>query len=123
MKFEKYKGLDFLKFWDKSKSTAVKRPQETDTLMQCPTSMVLLFILSLETILVSIIEGFIIYYHSMVFAQCKFTLDTLGFGQADLIYHGIFIMAPIYQLFLYLDALKQRNIVQLFTLMVFSKSI
>ncbi|KAI7892018.1 uncharacterized protein EV154DRAFT_419343 [Mucor mucedo] len=98
----------------------MKKPEEADTLMQCPTSMVLLFILSLEAVLVSIIEGFIIYFHSMVFAQCKFTLDTLGFGQADLIYHGIFIMAPIYQLFLYLDALRQRNIIQLFALIIFS---
>lgn len=93
--------------------------KESDSMTQCPTSMALLFILSLVAILVSITEGFIIFYHSMIFAQCKFSLITLGLGQADLIYHGIFIMAPIYQLALYLDALRQRNIIQLFTLILF----
>lgn len=117
--------FDFFKFGIRNtgdgRNNIVKERHETDTLMQCPTSMVLLFILSLEAILISITEGFIIFFHTMVFAQCKLTLNTLGIGQADLIYHGIFIMGPIYQLSLYLDALQQRNIIQLFTLIIFSK--
>lgn len=102
-------------------TTSVKVPQESNTLTQCPTSMALLFILCLVPILVTITEGFIIFYHSMIFAECEFSLNTLGLGQADLIYHGIFIMAPIYQLSLYLDILRQRNIIQLFTLILFGK--
>ncbi|KAG1644876.1 hypothetical protein G6F44_002391 [Rhizopus delemar] len=42
-----------------------------------------------------------------------------GFEQTDYIYHGIFIFASVYQLFLYIDALRQRNIFQLLALILF----
>lgn len=90
-------------------------------MMQNPTSMALLFLLALEAVLVTVMESFVIYYHSMIFAQCQLNLVSLGLSQADLIYHGLFIVAPIYQLFLYMDTLKQRNIFQLFTLLLFGK--
>jgi hypothetical protein len=95
--------------------------QQVSNIMQSPTSMALLFILTLEAILTVVMESFVIYYHSMIFAQCIFSLNTLGLSQADLIYHGIFIATPIYQLFLYIDTLRQRNIFQLFTLLLFGK--
>lgn len=88
---------------------------------QYPICMALLFILVLEAILVAVTESFVIFYHSSAFAQCEFSLNTLGLAQVDLIYHGIYIITPIYQLFLYLEALRQRNIFQLFTVLLFGK--
>ncbi|KAI9270131.1 hypothetical protein EDC94DRAFT_513163 [Helicostylum pulchrum] len=81
--------------------------------------MTLLFVLTLETILVCITESFVIYYHSKIFAACQFSLNTIGLGQADFIYHGLYMATPIYQLCLYLDTLRQRNVFQLFTLVLF----
>lgn len=90
---------------------------------QYPICMGLLLILTLEVILIAITESFVILYHSTVFSQCELSLETLGLAQADLIYHGIYIISPIYQLFLYLDALRQRNIFQLFTVILFGNVI
>lgn len=90
-------------------------------IIQCPTSMALLFVLTLETVSVCIMESFILYYHSKIFAACPFSLNTMGLGQADFIYHGLYMAAPVYQLSLYLDTLRQRNVFQLFTLMLFGE--
>lgn len=97
--------------------------QEQLKITQYPACMGLLLILTLEVILIAITESFVILYHSTVFSQCEFSLNTLGLAQADLIYHGIYIISPIYQLFLYLDALRQRNIFQLFTVILFGNVI
>ncbi|KAF1798765.1 hypothetical protein FB192DRAFT_1288873 [Mucor lusitanicus] len=59
-------------------------------------------------------QGCIIYYHTLVFAQCVFSLRTLGLSQVDLIYHGILIMAFVYQVFLYMDCLRQRNLTHMY---------
>jgi hypothetical protein len=91
------------------------------SMIQCPVSMTLLFFLTVEALAIAVIEGFIIYYHTMIFSQCKFSLKALGLGQMDLIYHGIFIITPIYKLFLYVDALRQRNSFQLLIFFLFGK--
>ncbi|KAI7902446.1 uncharacterized protein BX663DRAFT_511103 [Cokeromyces recurvatus] len=89
------------------------------SMIQNPIAMAVLFLLAVETIAIIIMESFIIYYHTSIFIQCDFTLQTLGLGQLDLIYHAIFITVPIYQIFLYLDSLRQRNTVSLLTLLLF----
>ncbi|OAD03667.1 hypothetical protein MUCCIDRAFT_81648 [Mucor lusitanicus CBS 277.49] len=71
---------------------ATQYPQEK-SIIHCPTSMVLLFILFVEALAITAMQGCIIYYHTLVFAQCVFSLRTLGLSQVDLIYHGILIMA------------------------------
>ena len=102
-------------------STAAVNRYKLTNMSHSPVSMALLFILCMEVVLLAITESFIIFYHTAVFAQCQFTLKTLGLAQADLIYHGIFIISPIYQLFLYMDALRQKNTIQLLTFIVFGE--
>ncbi|KAL9539921.1 hypothetical protein MBANPS3_009984 [Mucor bainieri] len=93
-------------------------PQEK-SIIHCPASMVLLFILFVEALAVTAMQGCVIYYHTLVFAQCDFSLRTLGLSQVDLIYHGILIMAFVYQVFLYMDCLRQRNVFQLMILLLY----
>lgn len=95
-------------------------PQEK-SIIHCPASMVLLFILCLEALAITAMEGCIIYYHTLVFAHCNLSLRTLGLSQVDLIYHGMLIMAFVYQVFLYMDSLRQRNVFQLMTLLLYGK--
>ncbi|PHZ08666.1 uncharacterized protein RHIMIDRAFT_71889 [Rhizopus microsporus ATCC 52813] len=52
-------------------------------------------------------------------SYCTLDLVVLGFAQTDFMYHGLFIVASVYQLFLYLDALRQRNICHLLALILF----
>lgn len=99
---------------------ATQYPQEK-SIIHCPTSMVLLFILFVEALAITAMQGCIIYYHTLVFAQCVFSLRTLGLSQVDLIYHGILIMAFVYQVFLYMDCLRQRNVFQLMILLLYGK--
>lgn len=95
-------------------------PQEK-SVIHCSASMVLLFILLVEALAMAAMQGCIIYYHTLVFAQCDLSLRTLGLSQADLIYHGILIMAFVYQVFLYMDCLRQRNVFQLMILLLYGK--
>ncbi|KAI9485824.1 MAG: hypothetical protein EXX96DRAFT_21304 [Benjaminiella poitrasii] len=97
------------------------REEQSGSMIQNPTAMAVFFLLVVETIAIIVMQSFIIYYHTTIFVQCDFTLQTLGLSQLDLIYHAIFIATPIYQIFLYLDALRQRNVFQLFTLAIFGK--
>jgi hypothetical protein len=97
--------------------------KQHSSIIQCPASMALLFFLTVEALAIAAMESFIIYYHSMLFSHCKFSLETLGLGQIDLIYHGVFIATPIYKLFLYLDTLRQRNLFQLLILFLFGKRV
>ncbi|GAN08120.1 hypothetical protein MAM1_0190c07627 [Mucor ambiguus] len=76
-----------------------KQPQypQEKSIIHCPASMVLLFVLFVEALAITSMQGCIIYYHTLVFAQCNLSLRTLGLSQVDLIYHGILIMAFVYQ--------------------------
>lgn len=98
----------------------IKYPQDKD-IIYCHTSMALLVILAVEAIAVTAMEGCIIYYHTLIFAHCNLSLRTLGISQIDLVYHGIFIMSFIYQVFLYMDSLRQRNVLQLMIVLLYGK--
>lgn len=101
--------------------TGAPLEKQHPSIIQCQTSMALLFLLTVEALAIAVMESFIIYYHTMIFSHCGFSLQTLGLGQVDLIYHGIFIITPVYQLFLYLDTLRQRNSLQLLIPILFGK--
>ncbi|KAI8646434.1 hypothetical protein BD408DRAFT_325590, partial [Parasitella parasitica] len=76
-------------------------------------------ILLVEALAMTAMEGYIVYYHTLIFAHCDLSLRTLGLSQADLVYHGIFIMSFVYQLFLYMDSIRQRNVFQLIMLLLY----
>lgn len=100
--------------------TQIQYPQDRN-IIHCPTSMALFFILTVEALVVTAMEGCIIYYHTLIFARCNLSLRTLGLSQVDLVYHGIFVMSFIYQVFLYMDSLRQRNVFQLMILLLYGK--
>ncbi|KAI8370297.1 hypothetical protein BD560DRAFT_489846 [Blakeslea trispora] len=95
-------------------------PRKKDNkISQCPTSVVMLCVLTAESIVIAVVEGLIAYYHTMLFSTCDLSLSNMGLQQVDFVCHGIMIMFPVYQTFLYIDVLRQRNITQLVTLLVF----
>lgn len=112
-----------IKTSEESKDIAPKQIQypQDKHITHCPTSMALLFILTVEAIAVTAMEGCIIYYHALIFAHCNLSLRTLGLSQVDLVHHGIFAMSFIYQVFLYMDSLRQRNVFQLMILLLYGK--
>ncbi|CAO3681893.1 unnamed protein product [Rhizopus stolonifer] len=79
------------------------------TRLESCLSRFLIAMLLLGILALVVLEYYVIYYDIHSLSTCKLTLTTLAFAQTDYIYHGILILGSIYQLFLYLDALKQKN--------------
>lgn len=105
---------------EKDTQKQTQYPQEK-SIIHCSASMVLLFILFVEAFAITAMQACIVYYHTLVFVQCDLSLRTLGLSQVDLIYHGILIMAFVYQVFLYMDCLRQRDVFQLMILLLYGK--
>lgn len=97
--------------------------EEKTSPLRIPVSMFILILLIVESIAITIMQGFVIHYHSLIFAHCHFTLESLGIATSDLISHGIYVITPIYQIFLYIDAVNQRNVFQLLMLLLFGTCI
>ncbi|KAI8975970.1 hypothetical protein BDB01DRAFT_704214, partial [Pilobolus umbonatus] len=57
--------------------------------------------------------------HTRIYSECVFSIQSYSISQVDLLHHGLLILFPIYQLVLYMDALKLQNIIQLFTFILF----
>lgn len=96
-----------------------KDPQNSLTKFESFLNRFLLGSLVSEIAALAILESFVIYYDILIHSPCKIDMAMFGFEQTDYIYHGIFIFASVYQLFLYIDALRQRNIFQLLALILF----
>lgn len=96
-------------------------PWKSFTRFEASLNAFLLGCLVLEPILIIILESFTAHYDMLRLSYCTLDLVVLGFAQTDFMYHGLFIVASVYQLFLYLDALRQRNICHLLALILFGK--
>jgi hypothetical protein len=107
------------KFASRFDNTKTNDPQNSLTKFESFLNIFLLGSLVSEIAALAILESFVIYYDILIHSPCKIDMAMFGFEQTDYIYHGILIFASVYQLFLYLDALRQRNIFQLLALILF----
>jgi len=82
-----------------------------------------LSLIVLQAILVIIFESIVINYHIDLISGCELSSSGQGVSISDLIYHGILMVAQLFQILLCLDALYQRNSAQLYALILFDLSI
>ncbi|CAO3663712.1 hypothetical protein CU097_007597 [Rhizopus azygosporus] len=94
-------------------------PWKSLTRAEASLNVFLLGCLILEPILIIVLESFTAHYDMLRLSYCTLDLVVLGFAQTDFMYHGLLIVASIYQLFLYLNVLRQRNICHLLALILF----
>ncbi|ORZ06861.1 hypothetical protein BCR42DRAFT_426583 [Absidia repens] len=76
-------------------------------------------LVTVECILISILEGFVVMNHLKLVGNCQMTPVGNGVSESDLIYHSLFIASQIFQVILCIDALIQRNTAQLCALLMF----
>lgn len=96
-------------------------PWKSLTRAEASLNVFLLGCLILEPILIIVLESFTAHYDMLRLSYCTLDLVVLGFAQTDFMYHGLLIVASIYQLFLYLNVLRQRNICHLLALILFGR--
>ncbi|KAI8096495.1 uncharacterized protein BX664DRAFT_324131 [Halteromyces radiatus] len=73
-------------------------------------------LVSVECILICILEGFVVMNHLKLVGNCQMTPVGNGVSESDLIYHGLFIASQVFQVILCIDALIQRNTAHLMIL-------
>ncbi|KAI8144348.1 hypothetical protein BJV82DRAFT_667558 [Fennellomyces sp. T-0311] len=76
-------------------------------------------VLLFEAIVVSVLEGLRVSQTATQASQCVLTPAGVGVSYTNLIYRGLVIAAPLYQLLLCVDTLKQRCTAQLYALILF----
>ncbi|CAG8801973.1 19130_t:CDS:2, partial [Dentiscutata erythropus] len=74
----------------------------------------------LQAIIITVLEAFVVYLHVNFVNQFQFDSTGNGISEADLIYHSIFIISLFFQILLVVDALWNRNTVQIVALVVFN---
>ncbi|KAF0541035.1 conserved fungal protein [Gigaspora margarita] len=74
----------------------------------------------LQTIIITILEGFVIYFHVKYLSQYKLSPIGEGLFQTDLINHAVFITSLFFQVLLVTDALWRRNSIQIVALNILS---
>ncbi|KAI7876824.1 hypothetical protein K492DRAFT_219705 [Lichtheimia hyalospora FSU 10163] len=82
-------------------------------------SVATLVIVSVEAVLLSILEGLVVMNHLALVSNCDMDRKGQGVSESDLIYHSLFIVAQVFQVILCVDALHSRNTAQLCTLLVY----
>ncbi|RUP19618.1 hypothetical protein BC936DRAFT_139305 [Jimgerdemannia flammicorona] len=82
-------------------------------------SVITISLITLQAILVVVLESVIISYHIALVSNCQLSPTGEGISMSDLIYHGLFMAAQLFQILLAIDALHQRNTAQLYALVLF----
>ncbi|CAG8658180.1 16532_t:CDS:2 [Acaulospora morrowiae] len=74
----------------------------------------------IQAVVITVLESLVVYYH-LTFVS-HYTLDNVGQGisESDVIYHLIFLISLIFQILLCVDALANRNSIQLIALVIFN---
>ncbi|KAG1139710.1 hypothetical protein G6F37_012556 [Rhizopus arrhizus] len=88
-------------------------------LLKTKESTYTLCLITFEAIIISILEGIVIKNHLGLVQNCEATPVEEGVSESDLIYHSLFIISQVFQVVLCIDALHQRNTVQLCALITF----
>lgn len=86
---------------------------------QSRDSIITVGLITLQALLVCSLESYVVYQHLGLVSNCSLTTVGEGISTSDLIYHGLFMAAQIFQIILALDALHQRNTAQLYALVLF----
>ncbi|KAI7862719.1 hypothetical protein BDF14DRAFT_1735477 [Spinellus fusiger] len=82
-------------------------------------SIITLSLVTVECIVISILEGFVIKWHLALTSNCALDMTGEGVSESDLIYHGLFIISQVFQVLLCIDALHRKNTAQLLSLILF----
>lgn len=83
---------------------------------------VLAIVSAFQALAVAVLESLTIRDHVALAGSCVMTRTSIAVSQTDLLYCGLVLGLPIYQLFVCIDTLKQRNTTSLYAFVLLGNS-